>query len=58
MLIRLMSHVERDDIAKISTLSALTCMTPKNILDAAHLLICLCIPIEEFIGVLALLKKL
>jgi hypothetical protein len=58
MLIRLMSHFEHDDITKISTLGTLACMAPKNILDATHFLICLCIPIEELICVFASLEKL
>jgi hypothetical protein len=57
MLIRLMSRVKRDDIAKISTHSMLARMAPRNILDVTRLLICLCIPIEELICALALLKK-
>jgi hypothetical protein len=56
MLIRLMSCVKCDDITKISTLSMLAHMAPRNILDVTRLLICLCIPIE-LICVLALLKK-
>jgi hypothetical protein len=51
-----MSRVECDDIPKISTLGALARMAPKNILDVTHFLICLCIPVGELIGPLALLK--